>query len=208
MQVGTRVGRMFGIAWILGQTLLLGVADAVTFSVRGAWLLLPPYLGLQLVAFFVFNAMAQESAARAALAVSNAELRGVGRILADSSRMAERLRIGVEWTDALGHHLTALSLNLEAALQLTQGAAHASVATAQSLARRLLSDVREIVAESRPGRRGCRRCPAYARCRRPASAHPSRHPAGLADRRPRTCPHTAALCPGDGDQRGAALERR
>ena len=57
--------------------------------------------------------------------------------------------ISQELHDALGHHLTALSLNLEGALQLTQGAAHASVAKAQTLARRLLSDVREIVAESR-----------------------------------------------------------
>jgi signal transduction histidine kinase len=137
------------MVWILGQTLLLGIADALTFNTRSAWLLLPPYLGLQLVAFFVFNAMAREVAARTALAASNAELRGVGQILADSSRMAERLRITQELHDALGHHLTALSLHLEAALQLTQGAAQSSVATAQSLARRLLSDVREIVAESR-----------------------------------------------------------
>ena len=63
--------------------------------------------------------------------------------------MAERLRISQELHDALGHHLTALSLNLEAALQLTQGAAHTSVDKAQDLARRLLSDVREIVADSR-----------------------------------------------------------
>jgi signal transduction histidine kinase len=149
MQLGTRVGRTAGIAWILGQTVLLGVADAIQFSPRSAWLLVPPYLGFQLVAFFVFNAMAREVAARAALAASNAELRAVGQILADSSRMAERLRITRELHDALGHHLTALSLNLEAALQLTQGAAQASVATAQTLARQLLSDVREIVAESR-----------------------------------------------------------
>jgi signal transduction histidine kinase len=149
MQLGTRVSRPVGIAWILGQTALLGIADAITFSPRSAWLLLPPYLGLQLVAFFVFNAMAREVAARTALAASNAELRGVGQILADSSRMAERLRIAQELHDALGHHLTALSLNLEAALQLTHGAAHTSVSTAQGLARRLLSDVREIVAESR-----------------------------------------------------------
>jgi signal transduction histidine kinase len=149
MQLGTRVGRTAGIAWILGQTVLLGVADAIQFSPRSAWLLVPPYLGFQLVAFFVFNAMAREVAARAALAASNAELRAVGQILADSSRMAERLRITRELHDALGHHLTALSLNLEAALQLTQGAAQASVATAQALARQLLSDVREIVAESR-----------------------------------------------------------
>jgi signal transduction histidine kinase len=149
MQLGTRVGPTAGIAWILSQTALLGVADAITFSPRSAWVLVPPYLGFQLVAFFVFNAMAREVAARAALGASNAELRAVGPILADSSRMAERLRIAQELHDALGHHLTALSLNLEAALQLTQGAAHASVATAQTLARRLLSDVREIVAASR-----------------------------------------------------------
>jgi signal transduction histidine kinase len=149
MQLGTRVGRTGGIAWILGQTVLLGVADAIQFSPRSAWLLVPPYLGFQLVAFFVFNAMAREVAARAALAASNAELRAVGQILADSSRMAERLRITRELHDALGHHLTALSLNLEAALQLTQGAAQASVATAQALARQLLSEVREIVAASR-----------------------------------------------------------
>lgn len=149
MQLGTRVGPRAGIAWILLQTALLGVADAITFSPRSAWVLVPPYLGFQLVAFFVFNAMAREVAARAALGASNAELRAVGQILADSSRMAERLRITQELHDALGHHLTALSLNLEAALQLTQGAAHTSVATAQTLARRLLSDVREIVAASR-----------------------------------------------------------
>jgi signal transduction histidine kinase len=149
MQLGRRVNRTIGIGWILGQSLLLGIADAITFSPRSAELLLPPYLALQLVAFFVFDALSREAAARETLAVRNAELRGVGQILADSSRMAERLRISQELHDALGHHLTALSLNLEAALQLTQGAAHASVATAQDLARRLLMDVREIVAESR-----------------------------------------------------------
>ena len=149
MQLGRRVGPVAGLAWILGQTAALAVADVITFSPSGAWLLLPPYLALQLVAFFVFRAMALEVAARTALAGSNAELRGVAQILSDSSRIAERLRIAQELHDALGHHLTALSLNLEVALQLTQGAAHASVATAQSLARRLLGDVREIVAESR-----------------------------------------------------------
>ena len=149
MQLGRRVTRTIGISWILAQTLLLGVADAIAFSPRSAELLLPPYLALQLVAFFVFDALSREAAAHEALALRNAELRGVGQILADTSRMAERLRIAQELHDALGHHLTALSLNLEAALQLTQGAAHASVTTAQDLARRLLTDVREIVAESR-----------------------------------------------------------
>src|SRR5205085_6089479 len=74
-------------------------------------------------------------------------------ILADSSRMAERLRITHELHDALGHRLTALALNLEAALQRTEGPAQANLETAQSLARQLLGDVREIVADSQ-GRDG------------------------------------------------------
>ena len=146
MQLGPRVNRTAGITWILGQSVLLGVADAIAFSPNSARLLLPPYVGLQLAAFFIFKTMAREVAAREALAVSNAELRGVAHILADSSRLAERLRIAQELHDALGHHLTALSLNLEAALQLTQGAAHDCITTAQGLARRLLNDVRQIVA--------------------------------------------------------------
>ena len=150
-RLGGRVNRTSGVAWILAQTALLAVADSMAFSARSAWLLVPPYLALQLAVFIVFDALGREVAARASLAASNAELRAVGRLLADSGRMAERLRISQELHDALGHHLTALSLNLEAALQLTGGAAHASVTTAQSLARRLLGDVREIVAASRTG---------------------------------------------------------
>jgi signal transduction histidine kinase len=148
IRLGPRVGRATGIAWIIGQTVLLAVADTIAATPYSVRVLLPPYLGLELAAFFVFKTMAREVAARTALAASNAELRGVALILADSSRLAERLRIAQELHDALGHHLTALSLNLEAALQLTHGAAHSSVTTAQGLARRLLNDVRQIVATS------------------------------------------------------------
>ena len=56
-------------------------------------------------------------------------------LVADGGRLTERLRIAGELHDALGHHLTALTLNLEAALVRTDGAAHGDVETAQSLAR-------------------------------------------------------------------------
>jgi signal transduction histidine kinase len=162
MQLGARVEPKPGIAWICVQTALLWAANAAVFNTRSAWLLTPPYLGFQLVAFFIFNVMAREVAARAALVAANAELRAVQHILTDSSRMAERLRIAQELHDALGHRLTALSLNLEAALQRTEELAglpaataqqrrlaHANVESAQSLARQLLGDVRDIVAQSR-----------------------------------------------------------
>lgn len=147
MQLGTRLERNAGILWIGAQTLLLGAAISTQLNPRAAWLLAPPYLGFQLVAFFTFHVMAREVAARTALAAANAELRAVQEILADGSRMAERLRIAHELHDALGHRLTALTLNLEAALQRTEGPAKANVEMAQSLARELLGDVREIVAD-------------------------------------------------------------
>jgi signal transduction histidine kinase len=148
MQLGNRLGSVAGISWVSVQTLFLGAAIAIQMNPRAAWLLAPPYLGFQLVAFYVFYVMAREVAARTALATANAELRAVQEILADGSRMAERLRIAHELHDALGHRLTALTLNLEAALQRTQGPAKTNVEMAQSLARQLLGDVREIVAAS------------------------------------------------------------
>ena len=65
--------------------------------------------------------------------------------LAAQSRLAERLRIARELHDALGHHLTALALDIKVAAHQTSGDAHENVRTAQSLARLLLGDVRELV---------------------------------------------------------------
>jgi signal transduction histidine kinase len=149
MQVGTRLPRKAGVAWVTAQTLLLFAAVSIQFSLRAALLLAPPYLGFQLVAFFTFHLMARETAARAALSAANAELRAVQEILAASSRMAERLRIAQDLHDALGHRLTALTLNLEAALQRAEGQQESALRTAQALARELLADVRNIVSDAR-----------------------------------------------------------
>jgi signal transduction histidine kinase len=151
MQLGARVGKAVGILWIGAQTLLLGLAVASTLGPRAAWLLAPPYLGFQLVAFFTLYVFAREVAARRALAAVNAELRAAQEILAESSRIAERLRIARELHDALGHRLTVLTLNLEAARHRTEGPARASVDTAQSIARELLGEVREIVTDASAG---------------------------------------------------------
>ena len=148
MQLGARIGRRAGLCWVGAQSMLLVVATAVQVNPKAALLLAPPYLGFQLVALFTFDFMARETAARAALATANAELHAVQEVLADSSRMAERLRIAHELHDALGHRLTTLTLNLEAALHLAQPPVRAHVETAQSMARQLLADVRGIVADS------------------------------------------------------------
>ena len=121
MQLASHTKRR-AFAFIAAQTLLLGIAIGIHWTPRAAILLVPPYLGFQLLAFLTIESTAQ------------------------SSRMAERLRISRELHDAIGHHLTALTLNLEAALQRTSGDAHEKIEVAQSLARSLLADVREIVA--------------------------------------------------------------
>jgi len=127
-QLGVFASLPEGALWIVGQTAAAGTAIALHWTPRAAALLVPPYLGLQLFAFFLLRQLVREGAIRAV-----------------RSRLEERLRIAQELHDALGHHLTAMSLNLEAAAHQTEGPARESVRTAQSLARSLLSDVKEIV---------------------------------------------------------------
>jgi signal transduction histidine kinase len=126
MQLGARVNRKTGLIWIVAQTLLLGAAIAIHWSPRSAFLLVPPYFGFQLLAFFTFQVVEREA------------------------RTAERLHMAHELHDSLGHHLTALTLNLESALLRDGAEAKADVETAQALARSALTDVRAIVAASEP----------------------------------------------------------
>lgn len=79
----------------------------------------------------------------------NSELRATRALLAESVRVNERTRISRELHDLLGHHLTALSLNLEVANHLVRGQAREHVSQAHTLAKLLLSDVREAVSRLR-----------------------------------------------------------
>jgi signal transduction histidine kinase len=144
MRLGMRVERRTALLWIATQTLLLTLGVAIHWSPRPAVMLALPYVGFQLLAYF-----ALELAERAVAA--NAELRALQELVADSSRIAERLRIAQELHDALGHRLVALTLAHEAALQRTSGEAKRDVERAQSLARELLGDVRAIVAAKHDG---------------------------------------------------------
>lgn len=145
MQLGLIVDRRPGLYWIALQSTLMFWGIATHWSPRSAILLTPPYVGFQLFAFFTFQILAAESRAREELSRANAELRALQQMFAETSRMAERVRISQELHDALGHHLTALSLNLEVAAHQTEDPARENVRKAQSLARLLLADVREIV---------------------------------------------------------------
>ncbi len=107
------------------------------------------YLGFSGFTFVTSLVAKQQAEARDEQRRLNSELRATRALLAESSRIAERLRISRELHDLVGHHLTALSLNLEVASHLVQGPAQEHVRKAQSVARLLLSDVREVVSQLR-----------------------------------------------------------
>jgi signal transduction histidine kinase len=92
-----------------------------------------------------------EARGRIALMQTNAELSRARDQLAEQTVAAERGRIAREIHDVLGHHLAALSLQLEVASHQTEGAGREAVARAQHLARSLLGDVRLVVGAYRSG---------------------------------------------------------
>ena len=87
--------------------------------------------------------------ARAELAQRNAELEATQNLLAASAQESERLRIARDLHDTMGHHLTALALQLEL-LQHQQGdAAKQTQEQARQLVKLLLADVRATVSNLR-----------------------------------------------------------
>ena len=79
----------------------------------------------------------------------NKELQATQQLLAEASKQNERTRIARDLHDLLGHHLTALIINLQVAGHVTKGDAQEKINQCHSLAKLLLSDVREAVSTLR-----------------------------------------------------------
>ena len=107
------------------------------------------YGGFSMFIYVTSLVARQQAEAREEQRRLNAELRATRALLAESARVNERTRISRELHDLLGHHLTALSLNLEVASHMTEGRAQEHVRQANTLARLLLTDVREAVSQLR-----------------------------------------------------------
>ena len=141
------------VAWLLlSQLALMPVfVHALHFPLIEAVMQSVLYGGFSGFVFVTGLVARQQAQARDEQRRLNAELRATRALLAESARVNERTRISRELHDLLGHHLTALSLNLEVAGHLAEGRAREHVQQAHTLARLLLTDVREAVSQLREG---------------------------------------------------------
>ena len=146
-QLGLFFPLVTGLIWVLLQTLaIVGLAWFHWENLISlAWIsLTTPFAVLCL---FVSYFAASQAEARGSLQRANSELRATRQLLAESSRLAERTRISRELHDLLGHHLVALSLNMELAIHRSDSEGKEPLERCQRLSKRLLSDLREVVRE-------------------------------------------------------------
>jgi signal transduction histidine kinase len=141
-------------AWIWSILVVLVVVNvAILFAVDRSWTESLTF-GLTMGGFMLFAAASSflvrsEADARSQLATVNAELLATRALLVESSRADERLRISRDLHDTLGHHLTALSLQLDVAARLSQGKVANHIRQAHAITRLLLGDVRDVVSRLR-----------------------------------------------------------
>ncbi len=139
-----------GIPWLILQHLaLIPIFMLQGFKPGEALLQAMLFVGYSSFTFITALVARHQANAREEQRRLNSELRATRALLAESTRLSERMRISRDLHDLLGHHLTALSLNLEVAGHLAEGRAQEHVRQAHTLARLLLTDVREAVSQLR-----------------------------------------------------------
>lgn len=145
-QVAVTLPVRWMLVWVTAQTVALLSVFLTHWNAGDAWAFGTGYFCFQLFAMTTAQTAVREVRARQQLAVVVDELRATRALLAEASRQAERLQISRELHDLMGHHLTALGMNLQVALhQLPAGAARGHVEQAGQLAQTLLGDVRTAV---------------------------------------------------------------
>lgn len=122
---------------------ILGAEMAETLAFVGF------YLILHLASVFMAFAMMRETQLRAELEQKNLELEAAGVLLEDSAASSERLRISRELHDLIGHQLTVLNLELEAARHREGSHVRRHIDQAAAVAKGLLTDVRSTVGQLR-----------------------------------------------------------
>ncbi|MFD0740360.1 sensor histidine kinase [Lysobacter koreensis] len=141
-----------GVVWLVVSNLAIipVFVEAIGLPLLVAVVQSLSYVGFSGLVFVTALVARQQAQARDEQRRLNNELRATRALLGESVRVNERTRISRELHDLLGHHLTALSLNLEVAGHLAEdGRVKEHVQQAHTLARLLLTDVREAVSHLR-----------------------------------------------------------
>ena len=142
-----------GVSWMVLQTLCLAglFSTFAEFStaIRLGLLQASIYTAFSMLGFVASMVASQQAEEREVQRRLNSELRATRALLAESTRIAERMRIARDLHDLIGHHLTALSLNLEVASHLSNEAAAGMSARRRARRGCCLADVREAVSELR-----------------------------------------------------------
>lgn len=136
-----------GLLWLQGHTLgellanFLALSGGLIFVITFSYVLR------------LFRAQTERAEALLAqLQAANAELEGARRREKELAAAEERVRIARDIHDGLGHHLTALNVQLQAAARLLErdpARAAAAVATSREVAQAALDEVRQSVAAMR-----------------------------------------------------------
>jgi two-component system sensor histidine kinase DesK len=131
----------------------LGVAHHMYWQQNYALLTAALFWTFNLFAMIMSNTAIKERQARERADLLNRQLLAAQQLIRQAGKQDERLRIARNIHDVLGHHLTALSINLQVASHKCDGIgqqeAKAQVDQCYALAKLLLSDVREAVTDMR-----------------------------------------------------------
>lgn len=159
---------ILSIIWVSVLPYLVSMRTAVLFTLglmviwygvdsvleqRSMWITGLLFSSFHFFALLMKHQARSELQARRELQHTHQQLLATQDLLMMASQQQERTRIARDLHDVLGHHLTALTINLQVAGHLTQGDAKAKVDQCHQIAKLLLSDVREAVSALREQQR-------------------------------------------------------
>jgi signal transduction histidine kinase len=145
----SRMPAQVAILWLLSQHAALLAIYLSSWPAPIALVAGTAFTVFSFVVLTMERLMLKERALRVELGQTLAELTAARQSLEARARDGERLRIARDLHDLLGHHLVALSLQLQLAQRSEPEQARHTIERASSLTRLLLGDLRAVVADLR-----------------------------------------------------------
>lgn len=140
-------------SWLLVGTLVVFASAQLRYSgldgIIGILITTAMYALFNMFAIAVTQRFIGEREQKEITAALNRELIATRDLLSQSAAQGERLRIARDLHDILGHHMTALILNLEIANHSIEGKPKEKVSQSLAIAKMLLGDLRSTVSELR-----------------------------------------------------------